>query len=107
MNVGSVSEIASACAALAALGAVGCEYWHTRRQRRLELAQELAHQLELNDVLRFATTSLDWAVGLVPIPEEWRGVVGKPAIKPDLRAMRAALTPRFPPALQKDPVGLM
>ncbi|MER8910968.1 hypothetical protein NKH99_25455 [Mesorhizobium sp. M0854] len=106
-SVGSISEMVSALIALAAFVGVLCEYLQTRRRRRLELAQELTSQLELNEILRFATTSLDWGAGLVPVPSEWRAIVDEPAIEPSLESMRIALIPEFSRSLQQDKIALM
>ncbi|WP_140780466.1 hypothetical protein [Mesorhizobium sp. B1-1-9] len=106
-NFGSISEVVSACIALAAFIGVIYEYLNARRQRRLELAQQLSYQLEQDEILRFATTSLDWGVGLVPVPEEWRKIVNEEAIVPDRESMQIALTPEFSPSLQQNKVALM
>ncbi|QKC98266.1 hypothetical protein [Mesorhizobium sp. NZP2298] len=106
-NFGSISEVVSACIALAAFIGVIYEYLNARRQRRLELAQQLSYQLEQDEMLRFATTSLDWGVGLVPVPEEWRQIVDEKAIVPDRKSMQIALTPEFSRSLQQNKVALM
>lgn len=54
---------------------VPIEYFRQRRQARIELAEELVEKFTSDEMILFATTTLDWGTGLIPVPEKWRDVV--------------------------------
>ncbi|TIM05519.1 hypothetical protein [Mesorhizobium sp.] len=56
--------------------------------------------LESKDILRFAVTSLHWAAGLVPVPQEWRDVVKAPAMRPSIGAVEIVWSSRWEPCFE-------
>lgn len=47
-----------------------------QKEHRLSVAQGAISQMQRDEMAQFAATTLDWAVGIVPVPHDWRDVVG-------------------------------
>ncbi|HMB95962.1 MAG TPA: hypothetical protein VKK61_07990 [Tepidisphaeraceae bacterium] len=98
---------ASVLVSVIAFGAVVVEYRRQTRRHRLEIAQNLIEQLDEDDMLRFAVTTLDWGAGLVIIPESWRSVIDKPSVEFQLDVILDALRPELTSVTARDPLHLL
>lgn len=102
-----LSEVVIAVCALIGLPSAALEYWRARKQVKLELAQRLMAKFDSDDMVRFATTSLDWAWGLIPVPLAWREIVKSAAIAPNAQKVLMAVQPQLTAAVAADPETLL
>jgi hypothetical protein len=118
LNRSGPAEWISAIIAVFALVAVGVEYFRqkerdaiedTQQKRRdqLQLAQAMIEQLSTNEMLLFATTTLDWGDAIILVPGPWREVVKSPCVHWNLADIRDALQPQLSPETRTNPVRLL
>jgi hypothetical protein len=89
-------------------GIIVAQYRKELRHHRLELAQQMVERIDTDDLLRFAATTLDWAAGMVLVPEACRAAVAdKAAIPVDLDNLRDALSIELTATNANDTVRLM
>jgi hypothetical protein len=106
-TIEAIAASVSAIVASLALVAVYREYRNQKNRNRLELAQSMIERAETDEMILFAMTSLDWAEGVVPVPQTWRAIIGKEAIKPDIEAVYDAVRPQLTKKIAADEIKLL
>lgn len=89
-----------AAAATAVIAAVAAwfairEYRRNGRWKAAELAAAHLQKLTSDDTLRFACQALDWGIGPIVVPTEFRAMVGKDRIEHDVGVLDSALEPQL------------
>ncbi len=105
-----LSALAETLTAVVAIAA-GCvawkEYSEKRRRDQVELAQRLMDNLSTDELLRFAVTRLDWGVAILPVPSNWRAVIGTESIELNAQDLYDAMRPALTDETRKNPTRLL
>ena len=83
------------------------EHERQQKQARIELAQRLMEQVETDEMIRFATTSLDWSAGVIPVPMVWRDIIKEPMVQADPAAVIEATQRNLTDRVRNDPKKLL
>jgi hypothetical protein len=99
--------LAQTLIALVGAVVVWYQYREYQKARRADLAITLVCQLDTDDLIAFAVSSLDWGAGYVLVPATWRDLVEDR--KPIYAAanIEDALTPKLTLATSKDPLRIL
>jgi hypothetical protein len=110
MNPDEISAISNAVTAVVAVSAGWFairEYRRSGRWKAAELAAGHLQRLGTDERLVFACHALDWGVGPIRVPEEYRTMAGKEMIEHSPDLVRASLKPDLDPNVLEHRVGLV
>ncbi|HEX6749384.1 MAG TPA: hypothetical protein VF092_18965 [Longimicrobium sp.] len=112
--VENVNKLGTVGIAAVSAGYAWMQYRRAKRWKATDLAATLLEKLDTDRSLALATQALDWGVGPLIIPEEYRPLFRKdaqgdaPAVMDhDPKVLAIAMEPNLNPETLKDPRGLV